>query len=403
MPAPRSSSFRSRTGSTSWHSEPPFPARDEIRTVERVRGMRGVWQLTGGSARGSALLLGLYMLMVLSLLGVGFLEMTRIEASLVTKDQLELQAFYCADAQAARIYNLYELNRANNQTGDPNGTLGPQTFGPTILPLASGKFRFRGSATVASGSQVVTITATCTLVDSTTLADTGTTRTVQRGGSRAFLNPGYQYTLAAGGFNTATGHQDFLGDLILGGNGGPVKSSGNNYSLGKDTITGRVYVAGNVYLGGESAVNPYGPGDPGPRITVYPGRSVVDKSSGFDDTAAGAVAYSSLNPMPVLSNAQGTGLIDQIRAAVTPAGVAAMKGTYNGTTVYNLTEIFNQLGQTNEGNNERNLARPSGCTFGVASGDPKCQVWQDLVIVGPKQLCAPSCGGVMGPTDKPSY
>ena len=82
-----------------------------------------------------------------------------------------------------------------------------------------------------------------------------------------------------------------------------------------------------------------------------------------------------------------------------------MTGTYQNATVYNLGEIFAQLGVTNEGNRERNLARPSNCTFGVVSSDVKCQIWQDLVILGPRQMCptTPCAPGFVGPTDKPSY
>ena len=82
-----------------------------------------------------------------------------------------------------------------------------------------------------------------------------------------------------------------------------------------------------------------------------------------------------------------------------------MTGTYQNATVYNLAEIFAQLGATNEGNRERNLARPDRCTFGVVSSDVKCQIWQDLVILGPRQMCpTPPCApGFVGPTDKPSY
>ena len=49
-----------------------------------------------------------------------------------------------------------------------------------------------------------------------------------------------------------------------------------------------------------------------------------------------------------------------------------MTGRYQDATVYNLGEIFAQLGATNEGNRERNLARPAGCTFG--SAEPGCEV-----------------------------
>src|SRR4030095_8377124 len=96
-----------------------------------------------------------------------------------------------------------------------------------------------------------------------------------------------------------------------------------------------------------------------------------------------------ITPLPVLSNAQGPpaepGIIDQIRLAGTSEGIPKMTGRYKDATVYNLGEIFAQLGATNEGNRERNLARPSGCTFRVPSQDLKCQIWQDLVILGARE------------------
>jgi hypothetical protein len=41
----------------------------------------------------------------------------------------------------------------------------------------------------------------------------------------------------------------------------------------------------------------------------------------------------------------------------------------------------------------------------VVSPDVKCQIWQDLVILGPRQTCptSPCPPGFVGPTDKPSY
>ena len=102
----------------------------------------------------------------------------------------------------------------------------------------------------------------------------------------------------------------------------------------------------------------------------------------------GAAGQGQVAPLPMLSNAEGSGIIDQIRSKVTNAdGTPKMTGRYQDAIVYNLPEIFAQLGATNEGNRERNLARPNGCTFGSVSADVKCQIWQDLVILGPKQTC----------------
>ena len=355
-----------------------------------MRGPRWLWRLTLGDQRGSALLMGLSLVMVMTLLGVALFEMSTIEASLARSDVSDMQAFYCAEAEAARIYNLYA------PAADPSGTLGPLTFGETSLALASGTFALSGFTRVDVAT--VTVTVTCTL-------PTTRTRTVQRSGTRLGLFPGYQYAVVSAGFDPATGNQELLGDVVLGGHGAPIKVGGP-YVGGADSIKGDMYVSGNVYFGGEATAIPYSASDARPTVTVYPGRSVRSENpSFFDPSAPGATGEGSLNPMPVLSNAAGTGVIDQIQAAVTnPDGTPRMKGSFQGTTVYNLTEIFNQLGVTNEGNIERNLARPSGCTFGVASSDPNCQIWQDLVIIGPKQTCNPTCqSDVQGPADKPSY
>jgi hypothetical protein len=358
--------------------------------------VRRAWELTAASESGSALLLGLCLIMIITLLGAGFLQMATIEASFVAKDQWELQAFYCAEAQAARIFNLYDQknppNLPTNPSGDETGTLGSQEFPAAILSLANGTFTFSGSATVDASTQVVTVTATCMLPN-------GATRTVQRTGTRQFslLTP---HGLTSGFTPPGEG----TGDLFLGGSGTPINTLGNNWSLGADTVMGKVYVAGNAYLRGQATVTSYGAGDVGPRITVYPGKAVFDDSTAFDVTVPGAVGVGTINPIPAVTSPDGTGAIDKIQAAANPDGVPVMKGTYNGTTVYNLTEIFNQLGESNEGNSERNLARPAGCVFGVASSDPKCQIWQDLAIIGPRRTCAPVCAAdLVGPTDKPSY
>src|SRR5262245_811411 len=266
--------------------------------------------------------------MILTLLGAGFLQMATIEASFVAKDQWELQAFYCAEAQAARIFNLYDQknppNLPTNTGGDETGALGSQEFPATTLTLANGTFTFTGSATVDPVTQIVTVTATCALLN-------GTTRTVQRQGTRQFslLSP---HALNSGYRPPGEG----TGDLFLGGSGAPINTAGNNWALGADTVVGKVYVAGNAYLRGQATVKLSGAGDSGPRITVYPGKAVFDDSSAFDVTAPGAVGVGVLDPVPAVSNAEGTGAIDKIQAAVNPGGVPVMKATYNGTTVYNL-------------------------------------------------------------------
>src|SRR5262249_1259119 len=120
--------------------------------------------------------------MVLSLLGVAAFEVATIEANLVTRDQWQLQAFYCAEAPAARISNLYDLgcpvNACKNPLGDVSGNLrippGDPRLGPTTLTLANGSFTF--SATVDDATPTVTVIATCTL-------PSGTSRTVRRSGT----------------------------------------------------------------------------------------------------------------------------------------------------------------------------------------------------------------------------
>jgi hypothetical protein len=201
-------------------------------------------------------------------------------------------------------------------------------------------------------------------------------------------------------------------DLFLGGSCLPGQSPlcgafgiGSSEVSGADFVKGSVYASGNIYLRGDAFVTGTGSGSGQPAIAVAPGRTVVDNSAAFDSAAPGATGESLLSAAftaPV-TNAQGTGVLDQVRSAVTnPDGTPRMKGTYQGSTVYNLGEIFNQLGATSE--SERNLARPDGCEFGLASADPRCQIWQDLVILGPKQTCNPSCqGGTQGPRDAPSY
>ena len=132
---------------------------------------------------------------------------------------------------------------------------------------------------------------------------------------------------------------------------------------------GDIYVSGNVHLREGGMVTGYG----APAITVAPGKVVTSTNPLFDVNAVGAVGQGQITPLPVLSNAEGSGIIDQIRSKVTNAdGTPKMTGRYQDATVYNLAEIFAQLGATNEGNRERNLARPGGCTFGV--GERGCEV-----------------------------
>ena len=320
--------------------------------------------------RGTAFLMGLTIVMVMTLLGVALFEMSTIEAGLARSDALDIQAFYCAEAEAARVYALY--SPANDPDAPANDAkLGRQTFGDTSLTLASGTYVSSASAGVVHDD--VTVTATCRL-------PTGRTRTVQRNGKREYPNPLFNFARAGAGGDP----QSVFGDMVFGGPD----------SLGRaDSILGNIYVSGNVHLRGDKiGADPPAP----PAITVAPSKRVTGLELPW---AEGQIA-----PLPVLSNAEGGGIIDQIRSKVTnPDGTPKMIGRYQDATVYILWEIFAQLGASQEGNRERNLARPSNCTFGVPSQDVKCQVWQDLAILGPRQMCASTLCVPGGPTDKPSY
>jgi hypothetical protein len=352
-----------------------------------------------GGERGSAFLLALTLVMVTTLLGIALFEISTIEAGLARSDLSDAQAFYCAEAQAARLYQLYD------PANDPLATRGSQKVGPTTLALANGTYRFTAEIEVDPADQSVTVTATCALPNEHS-------RTVRRGGARRY-SP-FWHALVSGipdPDNPAAGPAP---DLFLGGHCPPWQSPpcggtlvGGSEVIGGDFIKGSVYASGNVYLRGHAQVTGADPPGDQARITVAPGKSVIDDSSAFDSSAPGATAQALLNAFLTepLTNARGTGVIDRIRAAVTNLdGTPRMKGTYQGVPVYHLAEIFRQLGATSEGNAERNLARPSGCEFGTPSADPKCQIWQDLVILGPRETCNPTCqAGVAGPRDVPSY
>jgi hypothetical protein len=339
--------------------------------------------------RGSVLILGLVAVLVAALLGLALFELGVIEANLVTRDIGEVQAFYCAEAQAARLYNLYD------RSSDPTGTR-PSTD-PFTLTLPDTGHVVTAAAVVDAGTQTVTVTATCTLPD-------GRNRTVQRRGKREYVSDALTQ-FAAGGFGHPwpQGPQAALADLNLGGVGDPAYVGGV-MAGGRDVVNGDLYVAGRLMLRGESTITGFSPSDAQGTVTLHPDGTIVDQSSGFDASATGAVG-TDVQARPDLTNPDGTGSVDRIKAAVTnPDGSQRMKGTWGNSTVYNLAEIFRQLGEVNEGNSERNLARPSGCTFGVASADPRCQVWQDLAVIGPRRTCATGCpAGVVGPSDSPSY
>ena len=343
--------------------------------------MRGRHRQAG--ERGSAFLMCLTLVMIMTLLGVALFEMTSIEARLAQGDLSDMQAFYCAEAEAARVYALYKPGKQDevNERWQP----GRREVIPETEPLAlgGGRYTVSGSAVVdVATNRVVKVTVTCELPN-------GRRRMVERDGTRAFASEIYRFGLAAGG--ASGGAQGAVVDLVLGGQ--PPQVPGGSVG-GADTITGAdIFVAGNVHIAGQAAVTGYGTASP-PTITVATGNTVTSTSPGFNPAAPGATGQGAAPPLPVLSNAAGTGVIDAIGKAV--AGKMRLV-QQNGPTIYNLSEIFAQLGSTSEGNRERNLARPSKCTFGVPSSDLKCQVWQELLILGPRQTPSPD------PGDKASY
>lgn len=375
--------------------------------------MRRLWSLTLGDQRGSAFITGIFAVWLLAILGIAAFDLTTIEARLVAKTAAEAQAFYCADAQVARIYKLYKPEN------DPTGTLGSKTanapgFSGSNIRLGAitdpREYSFSATAAVNAATGLVTVTATCTQPD-------GSTRTVQRNGTRTFLSNSYDYAAVLGGFNSG-GVQQYLGNFFLGGrnctgsncvDGVYHAGSNNNYIGGADSVNGDIYVSGTVYLRDGTTLTGYSSTDSRATITTNPGACdpppcIQTGNSTFNPNASGAAGSSPLNPMPCLvspcADPKQTPVIDDIAAAV----AGKMKATYAGTTVYNLAEIFNQLGT--DGSSGANLRQPTSppCTFGQPSADPKCQIWQDLAIIGPRKACDPTCpSGVQGPHDKPSY
>ena len=141
--------------------------------------------------RGTAFLMGLMIVMVMTLLGVALFEMSTIEAGLARSDALDIQAFYCAEAEAARVYALYA------PANDPDAELASRDPRPTLRsrsPMAS--YVSSVSAEVIDATAVVTVTATCRL-------PTGRTRTVQRNGTRAYPNPILKFAEAGAGADPA--------------------------------------------------------------------------------------------------------------------------------------------------------------------------------------------------------
>ena len=197
--------------------------------------------------------MGLTIVMVMTLLGVALFEMSTIEAGLARSDALDIQAFYCAEAEAARVYALY------TPANDPNAerTL-PQPSGPTPLTLANGTYDSRAEVSITECGGV-TVTATCKLPNGRTPGRCSAM------GTRTYPNPILQFAHAGAGADPARA---------------PRESSATWCSAAPTRSPANIYVSGNVHLR-ETATVGATPADP-PAITVATGKAVTNTSSLFE-------------------------------------------------------------------------------------------------------------------------
>lgn len=394
--------------------------------------------------QGSVLLSSLFLLVVMSLLGIAIFSLATIEVSQAKGTRDDLQAFYCADAQASRIYSLYWDDSTLAPPQAPDYIVkGQPTRGIVTVSLPNGQQRqypYIVAVDVVQnpGTQSVKVTATCGLPDWSTQVDwtVWPTRTVQRNGTRTTLSPPFDYVAVLAGFNPVTRTQQYLGNFFLGGmdcdpvvagttncrNDGTfrISAGGNTYNYvgGGDRVNGDSYVSGTAYLRDGTTLTGYSPTDDRATITTNPdacpslgGKCVQAGNSSFDKTAPGAVAASNLNPMPCLvspcSNPSQNPIIDDIAAAV----AGKWSAPYAGTTVYNLSEIYKLLGTNWSDSPIPTLNRPDDCHFGQSSSSQACQAWQAVALLGIRKTCDSSDGtpcpttGVQskGPKDKPTY
>jgi hypothetical protein len=341
--------------------------------------MRHSLRKTFENERGSVLLIAVLVVAITSLLGVALFELSTIEAGLVTRGDVgDAQAFYCAEAGLTYTY------KSKPKTDEILALAAGATKTYTYADLST-KYGSYTVSVVATGSATSrpTITATCTQANQVT-------RTVQVG--LAYPNSIYEFPVVSG---NATAPLTNFGNFYLGGTGTPMNSGGAGYVGGSDHVFGDIYASNKAALRGDPVLTPCfssdcDPTNKNPQLTAVGG---LLNNSTFVASAPGAYGNTGLNPMPDVNK-----VVSDIRSVVG----GQMTGVYNGSTVYNLTKIFQTLGVCNQGNTISNLCKPStpgsNCSFGQATTDPNCQVWQDLLFLNIKQSSADP-----GPKDLPSY
>jgi Tfp pilus assembly protein PilX len=370
--------------------------------------MRHSWRSTFDNERGSVLLIAILVVAIMSLLGVALFKLSTIEAGLVARGDVgDAQAFYCAEAALAYTYKDSTKTTAISPANLAAGATLKYVYPPDNSGLHTKYGAYTMSAVATGNATTPTVTGAC-------VQENGVTRIVQAGLN--YPNSIYEFAVVSG--NSSAPGLGF-GNFYLGGTGIPTKIGGP-YVGGADSVSGDIYVSNIAFLRGAPTLSPChssdcDPTNKNPQLTATcpdtilgpcsapapPNqvKGLINTSTTFDPSAPGAFGTTGLNPMPDVSS-----VVSTLRTAVgrgsaaDPATAGQMTGTYNGSTVYNLTKIFATLGSTSEGNNERNLAKPSGCTFGSPTTDPNCQVWQDLIYAGVKRTTADP-----GPSDAPSY
>lgn len=345
---------------------------------------------------GSALILSLVFIFVMTLLGVALFDLGAIEALLTTNNLSDAQAFHCAEAALDSI--VKDSTKLTTISGLSSGV--KQTYTGTDLGMGSSLGTVAGSYTPsieAIGGTPPTVKATCAMAGGERMI--GATRTIQAGLTITLPNAIYERAVVSGDTSALAAG---FGNFYLGGTGIPT-NNGGTWVGGADQVNGDLYVSGIAALRGAPVLTPChssdcDPNNNNPQLTAIGG--LQNTSTTFDPTAPGAYGTTGINPMPSV-----TSTVNAIRTAV----ANSMSATYNGSTAYNLTQIFATLGTAPGGDtgNEGNLCRPGtgcsitpgpACVYGAATTDPKCQVWQDLVYLGIK-----STKSNPGPTDYTSY
>jgi hypothetical protein len=362
--------------------------------------MRHFWRNTVDNERGSVLLIAVLVVAVMSLLGVALFELSTIEAGLTTHGDVgDAQAFYCAEGALAYTYkNATDIGRINTGNASPWGIRSASTVSYTYPALSANYQANNPGVPINYGSYTVSVVST----GGTTPTPTVTAACVQQNGVTRIVQAGLNYPNSIYEFAVVSGNSGAL-----------AKGFGNFYLGGADSVSGDIYVANTAALRGAPVLTPcFSTSDPicdptnkNPQLTAIGGLSETSNIINQSDPAS--FGNTELAPTPDLTDgSKPEQFVSRIRSAVgrqSPSDLAStgqMTGTYNGSTVYNLTKIFADLGSTSEGNSERNLAKPSGCSYlqAAPTGSP-CQVWQDLLYVGVRR----ATGADPGPSDAASY